>query len=76
MSQFGGATPCSQNLFMLLESVKQLVPQGSLRQPCSETANSNTLLGCGNKMIPALKIRHNFDNSLPIVISFRKEGGL
>lgn len=74
MSRFAGATPRSQNLFMLPESVKQLVPQGSLRHPCSEIANSNTLLGCGNKMIHALKIRHNFDNPLPIVISFRKEG--
>jgi len=59
---------------MLLESVKQLVPRGSLRHPCSETANSNTILGCGNKMIHALKIRHNFDNSLRMVISFWKAG--
>lgn len=76
MSHFGAAAPRSQNLFTLLDSVKQLVPQGSLGHPCSETANSNTLLGCGNKMIHALKICHNFDNSLPIVISLRKEDGL
>lgn len=79
-SPFGGATPvpriCSNNYKVW----SSWFPR-DLWLPCREAATSNTLLGCGNRMIRALKVHHSLGNSLPIVMSLRKstqdaQGGL
>lgn len=69
-TSFGGATPRAQNLFNY-KVWSSWFPR-DLWQPCREAANSNTLCGCGNRMIRALKVHHNLGNSLPILLSWRK----
>lgn len=70
----------AQNLLKQLQVWSSWLPR-DLWLPCREAANSNTLLGCGNRMIRVLKVHHNLDNSLPIMMSLRKstqdaQGGL
>lgn len=53
-SPFGGAPPRAQDLFKQWQGVKHWAPQGSLT-PLQGAANSDTLCGCGNRVIRALR---------------------